>query len=276
VNRKPNTRRDAKRGGGGPPPAPPPTKPKASGRQENLFHKKALPAWELHAKQSITGLRRWVERNDDIGFAIFHTDFLNILHAFVSQLINWAEQEKRQKLRDWAGVALADLLQFLAAQQRDWSNDNNAFAQRYSDKRKARPPRSYLGWKAGDYLRRLTKERLVAGVLLLPASPRGVPFAQLAHYSDQRIKRLEMLRALPDFNSQSAPQWAEAVFQEMKRNKTSILNDPAIRGSKSYESSQRRADGKLRLDDYKRTIRDAIVRLSKKPPGLIRGITRPF
>ena len=93
------------------------------------MNSKGYPAWDLKAKQILNGIRKWVKKRGDAGEVAFD-DFLQILDAFLSQLIEWAEQKDSTELRDCAGSALADRLQFLSAQQRDWCTENEGFRQR--------------------------------------------------------------------------------------------------------------------------------------------------
>ena len=136
---------------------------------------------------------------------ILHHDFLRILDAFLSQLINWTEQRDLPEVHEWAGRALADRLQFLWTQKGDWCSENEGFNKRwmeFGDKRHARSPRSYLGWLAGDYLRKLIHERVIAGVMLSPSETEkeSASFAEIAAYPKERISWLKKLVALPDFS----------------------------------------------------------------------------
>src|SRR5215475_1575196 len=123
------------------------------------------PMWDFEAEKILKGIRYWVKKGGEEG-EVAYTDFLQILDAFVSQLINWTKQKEFPELREWAGRALADRLQFLWTQKGDWLSENEGFNKRwaeFADRRHARAPRSYLGWLAGDYLRKLTHQRMLAG-----------------------------------------------------------------------------------------------------------------
>ena len=84
-----------------------------------------------------------------------------------------------------------------------------------------------------------------------------------------------MLTALPDFSPESAPKWAEIVFEIMQQDEQAILNAPAMRKCQTRDSRERRRTGEVRLYDFKKTIIEAVVSLASKPIGQIRGITRP-
>jgi hypothetical protein len=238
------------------------------------------PAWEQQAEQILNGIRERVRRNDEHSAAAF-ADFLKILDDFLSQLIAWVEQTEppARDLRKWAGCALAERLQFLSAQQDYWCGKNEGFKKRQAeigDRRHARSPRSYLGWLAHDYLRKLMAERRFAGMVLspLPDSGDGSSVAELAGYSEERVSRLQELLALPDFADNPAP-WADAVFKRMQQDEQYILNLPQMRERNSRDSRERRRSREVRLYDFKGTIVRAVVRLASKPVGYIRGIRRP-
>ena len=238
------------------------------------------PEWELKAQEILNGIRRWAERGDENSDTAFYAAFLPILDAFLSQLISWTEQKNLGDLHRWAGRALADRWQFLSAQRRDWSNENEGFKRRraeFGDRRRTRSPRSYLGWLTGDYLRKLVQERIIAGVMLLPArnGEQSASFAERAGYSEERILWLKKLCALPDFSRDSASGWADVVFERMQQDEQKILASPEMRKCKTRDSNERRRTGKVRLYDFKRTIVGAVERLVLKPVGQVRGITRP-
>ena len=253
----------------------------ASTSEENLKQKKGMngkgyPAWDLKAEQVLNGIREWVKKGGDAGEVAFD-DFLQVLDAFLSQLIEWTEQKDSIELREWAGWALAERLQFLSTQEREWCNDNKGFEKRqmqFGDRRHARAPLSYLGWLAGDYLRKLVSERRQAALLLAPVHD-GKSTAELAGYSKKRKDRLKWLLKLDDFSPESATDWGEAVFKEMEAHEEIILNSPQMRTRISRDSRERRKSGEVRLYDFKPTIVRAVGRLAAKPPGQIRGITRP-
>jgi hypothetical protein len=236
------------------------------------------PAWDLEAKEILSGIRHWVQKGGDES-EVAYADFLQILDVFLSQLIEWAEQKDSTELRDWAGWALADRLQFLSTQKGDWCSENQGFKKRwaeFADRRRARSPRSYLGWLAGDYLRRLANERIISGVLLSPVSEdKPETFAELSNYSEERKAWLKKLSALRNFSPESAPQWAQVVFEKMEQDEQKILNSPQMGKCQTRDSTQRRPSGKVRLYDFKPTIVKAVVSLALKPVGHIRGITRP-
>jgi hypothetical protein len=237
------------------------------------------PTWELEAEKILSGIRHWVQRGGDESH-VAYADFLQILDAFVSQSINWAEQKELPEVREWAGRDLADRLQFLWTQKGDWCSENEGFNKRWielGDKRQARSPRSYLAWLAGDYLRKLTHERMLAGVLLSSSETgkESASIAEVAGYPNERISSLKMLAALPDFSPESALKWAEIVFERMQQDEQAILNAPEMRKCQTRDSRERRGSGDVRLYDFKNTIVGAVVALASKPVGHIRGITRP-
>jgi hypothetical protein len=218
------------------------------------------PMWHFEADKILSGIHHWVQRGGDESDVAF-ADFLQILDAFVSQLIKWGEQNELPELREWAGQALADRLQFLWTQKGDWCSENEGFQKRWAefgDKRRTRSPRSYLGWLAGDYLRKLMHRRTLAGVL-----------------PQERISYLKELAALPDFSPESALKWGEFVFERMEEDEQKIMNSPVLRKCQTRDSRERRRSGAVRLYDFKQTIVKAIVSLASKPVGHIRGITRP-
>ena len=191
------------------------------------------PMWDLEAEKILSGIRHWVQRGGDES-DVAYADFLHILDFFLSQLINWTEQRDLREVREWAGRDLADRLQFLWTQKGDWCSENEGFNKRWielGDKRHTRSPRSYLGWLAGDYLRKLIHERLVAGVMLSSSETGNgsASIAEVSGYSKERILYLKMLTALPDFSPESAPKWAEIVFEIMQQDEQAILNAPAMR-----------------------------------------------
>jgi hypothetical protein len=273
-------------------------KKKINGKEDNKSSRKldGWPAWGLQSEQILDSIRAHVfhpgaigtvalgqssvlkgDNSNDIVFA----DFLQIFDVLLSQLIRWVEQKEMGELHKWAGKALAERLQFLLAQQQDWCLENQRFAERWSlDRRHVRPPRSYLGWLAGDYLRALIVERRVAGLLLMPplgAADEDNPatVAELLNYPEKRISWLRRLRALPDFSRDSAPKWADVVFDRMRQDEQKILATPDMRNRKTRESTKRRRNGKVRLGDLKRTVTKAVMSMASKAAGTIRGITRP-
>jgi hypothetical protein len=256
------------------------------------------PAWDHQADQILNSIRTHVFQPSAIGIValgqalVLRGDknnsyaaldsFLGILGAFLSQLIDWAEQTDppNRELRKWAGEALADRLQFLLAQQRDWRDKNEGFRKRraeFEDRRHARSPRSYLSWWAGDYLDALIKERGAAWFLLSPppGDENGASVAQLLGYPEERVLWLKKLVALPAFSPDSARQWADVVFERMERDEQEILNSPQMRACNSRDSRRRRRSRVVRLYDFKKTIIGGVIRLASKPVGSIRGITRP-
>jgi hypothetical protein len=253
------------------------------------------PMWDLEAEKILSGIRahifdpsaigivalgqRAVQKGENNSDIAFH-DFLRILDAFLSQLIQWAEWKELGELHNWAGQALSDRLQFLWTQKGDWCSENEGFNKRwmeFGDKRHTRSPRSYLGWLAGDYLRKLIHERVVAGVMLSPSETEkeSASFAEIATYPKERILWLTKLCALPDFSRDSHVEWANIVFERMQQEEQKILNSPPMRKCQTRDSRERRRSGELRLYDFKRTIVGAVKGLAAKPTGQIRGITRP-
>jgi hypothetical protein len=234
------------------------------------------PMWDLQAEEILSGIRHWVQTGDDEERDVaFHHDFLRILDAFLSQLINWTEQRDRPEVHAWAGRALADRLQFLWTQKGDWCSENEGFQKRwaeFADKRHARSPRSFLGWLAGNYLRKLTHQRILAGVLL---SSFEMAKKSASEAEKERISDLKKLTALQDFSPQSAPEWAELVFERMQQDEQEILNSPVLQKCQTRDSRERRRSGAVRLYDFKKTIVGAVVSLASKPIGHIPGITRP-
>jgi len=256
------------------------------------------PAWEQQAEQILTSIRAYVFQPNAIGIValgqaivlrgdkrnsdVALQSFLQIVDAFLSQLITWAEQTDppNRELRNWAGERLFERSQFILAQQRDWRDKNEGFRKRraeFGDRRHARAPLSYIAWVAGDYLDAVIKERGAAYLLLSPppTEENGVSVAQLLGYSEERVSWLKKLVALPPFSADSARQWAEVVFERMERDEEKILNAPQMRECNSRDSRERRPSGDVRLYDFKKTINGAIIRQVSKPVGSIRGITRP-
>lgn len=252
------------------------------------------PMWDLEAEKILSGIRahifdpsaigivalgqRAVQKGENNSDIAFH-DFLQILDAFLSQLVQWAEWKELGELHNWAGQALADRLQFLWTQKGDWCSENEGFQKRwaeFADRRHARSPRSYLGWLAGDYLRKLTHRRMLAEVLLssLEAAKKSASVGEVAALKE-RISSLKELTALPHFSPESAMKWAEFVFERMQQAEQEILNSPGLRKCQTRDSRERRRSGAVRLYDFKQTIIGAVVRLASKPIGQIRGITRP-
>jgi len=236
------------------------------------------PMWDFEAEKILSGIRHWVQIGGDESH-VAYADFLQILDAFVSQLIDWTEQRDLPELREWAGRALADRLQFLWTQKGDWCSENEGFQKRwaeFADRRHARSPRSYLGWLAGDYLRTLTHRRMLAEVLLssLETAKKSASVGEVAALRE-RISSLKELTALPHFSPESAMKWAEFVFERMQDNEQEILNSPQMRKCQTRDSRERRRSGAVRLYDFKQTIIGAVVGLASKPIGQIRGITRP-
>jgi len=237
------------------------------------------PMWDLETEKILSGIRHWIQRGGEESY-LAYTDFLQILDGFVSQLIEWTKQKDLPELREWAGRELADRLQFLWTQKGDWCSENEGFQKRWAefgDKRRTRSPRSYLGWVAGDYLRKVHHERIIAGLLLSPSETgkNSANIAEVAGYSEERIAGLEKLRALPNFSPESALQWANIVFERIQQDEAEILNSPEMRKCKTRDSSERRRSGKIRLYDFQGTIVGAVKRLALKPSGQVRGITRP-
>src|SRR5262245_46878584 len=237
------------------------------------------PTWDLEAEKILKGIRYWVQKGGEEG-EVAYVDFLKILDAFVSQLIDWTEQEDLPEIRQWAGRELADRLQFLWTQRSDWCSENEGFQKRWSefaDKRHVRSPRSYIGWLTGDYLRELHHERLIAGALLSPSETgkKSASIAEVSGYPNERILWLKKLCALSNFSPKSALEWATIVFERMQEDERKILDSPEMRKCKTRDSSERRRSGEIRLYDFKKTIIEAVVRLASKPVGQIRGITRP-
>jgi hypothetical protein len=278
------------------------------------------PVWEHQADRILNSIRTHVFQPSAIGivalgqaivlrgdkynsYVALHK-FLRILDTFLSQLIAWAEQTDppNRELRKWAGEALADRLQFLLAQQRDWHDKNEGFRKRraeFGDRRHARLPRSYIAWVAGDYLDAIIKEQVAAYLLLSPppGEQNGMSTAQLLGYSEERVSWLKKLVALPSFSADSARQWADIVFERMQQDEQKILNTPEMRRCKprpdiaerrsktrfivrsgklsAKDNKHRRSDAKVRLYDFQSTILGAVLRLASKPVGSIRGITRP-
>jgi hypothetical protein len=236
--------------------------------------------WDLEAEKILSGVRHWVQRGDDEKSDVaFHHDFLRILDAFLSQLIDWTEHRDLPEVHEWAGRALADRLQFLWTQMGYWCSENEGFNKRwmeFADRRHARSPRSYLGWLAGDYLRKLAHQRMLAGVLLssYETAMKSARRAEIAEYK-KRISHLKKLADLQDFSPQSAPHWAELVFEKMQQDEQQILNSQEMRKCQTRDSRERRPNGKVRLYDFEKTIVGAVVRLASKPIGHTRGITRP-
>jgi hypothetical protein len=259
------------------------------------------PAWEFNAKQILDSICEHVRRRgENRVFAV--ADFVKILDLFLSQLINWAEQKKSVELRNWAGMILADRVQFLFAQHRDWHNGNEGFKKRqneFGDRRGARTPREYLAWLAGDYLRALVSERLHAAIRLSPppGEPDGPTTAELLDDSKEYISWLRRLRDMPDFGPACAKQWADIVFERMQHDEHKILNSTEMRNRKPRpDIAARRShtriivrsgklsvkpnkhcplDAKVRLHQFHSTIIRAVVSLASKPVGNTRGITRP-
>src|SRR6266513_2824407 len=87
------------------------------------------PIWEWKAQRFLDGIKHWIEKGDENGFVAFHADFLSILDKFLSQLINWTEDADSEDVKQWAGRAMAERLQFLKSQERDWRVENSAFAE---------------------------------------------------------------------------------------------------------------------------------------------------
>jgi hypothetical protein len=238
------------------------------------------PMWDLEAEKILSGIRHWVQTgNEEESDVAFNHDFLRILDAFLLQLINWIEQTDLPEVHEWAGRALADRLQFLWTQKGDWHSENEAFNKRwkeFADRRHARSPRSYLGWLAGDCLRKLAHQRILAGVLLssYETAKKSASGAEMAELKE-RISQVKELIALPAFSPESALRWAEVVFERMQQAEQGILNSPVLQKCQTRDSRERRPTGRVRLYDFKKTIIGAVVRLASKAPGHIRGITRP-
>ena len=118
---------------------------------------------------------------------------------------------------------------------------------------------------------------MIAGVLLSSSETgkESASIAEVSGYPNERSSHLQNLAALPDFSPESAPQWAELVFERMQQDEQAILNAPAMRKCQTRDSRERRGNGEVRLYDFKTTIVGAVVRLASKPTGHIRGITRP-
>ena len=262
------------------------------------------------------GLRQLValiERGDANSEMFFHVDFLPVLDAFLSQLIVWAEAKSPSQVKDWSGTALAERLRFLSSQEQEWIG-NEAFAatqKRFGDRRGARTPLSYLGWLAGDYVRVINRERGRAAIRLSPGlTGVGMSVSDLVGDSQEQKQWWRTLAALEEFSADSAPTWAQMVFERMLLDENKILSAPEMRGRQSRDAKRRtidmdarpaipwiragrsrtnnvgkalhslaleseRQEAPMRLSDYKETIVDAVIRLAKKPRGGVRGVTRP-
>lgn len=238
------------------------------------------PAWDVQAEEFLDGIRHWVNKGGDDSFVAFHADFLSILDVFLDQLINWTEQTDAQELRRWAGQALAERLQFLKSQERDWRVRNSAFCAtrtQFGDRRHSRSPRAYLGWLAGDYLSEVMNEKRIAPLFLRRPPIIGIGTKSAAdrlELPNEDKRWLKRLSDLPNFSRDAASEWAEAVYEKMEQDEESILQSPEMQANRSRDS-QRRHSGKLRLYDYKRTIIQAVIKQALKPVGSVRGVTRP-
>jgi hypothetical protein len=282
------------------------------------------PAWEYNAKLIIDAIHAWLYSHTDaigipalggmaergaVGPLVALHALVRIYDLFQSKLIDLVEQKSPligEDLRELAGRELVDRIQFTSTQQEYWSAINNGFKKRraeFGDRRGVRAPLSHLGWLAGDYLRALMRERLVAQVLLLPLSKgadgteRG-SVVEFRGYPEERVLWLKKLCALADFGPDSAREWAQVVFERMQQDEEKILNSPEMRkckprpdiadrrSEKRYivrsgklsekDNKHRGRNGKVRLYQFQSTIVDAVLRLASKPPGSVRGITRPI
>jgi hypothetical protein len=305
-----------------------------------------VPMPERKCEEGFRQMVALIERGDANSEIFFHTDFLRVLDAFLSQLITWAEaqspaplkQDERQKgLKDWAGTALAERLRFLSSQEQEWDAGNEAFAaaqKKFGDRRGARTPRSYLGWLACDYVRILQRERHsaclaldtnlidgescaaellsahnLAALLLQTALPDHL-LAGLLALAAERKKRLRELAALEELSPESAPMWAQMVYERMLVDENKILSAAEMRGRQSRDAKRRtvnmearsaapwirvgrsrtnnvgkalhsltleseRQEARVKLADYKQTITRVVIKLAEKPRGGVRGVTRP-
>jgi hypothetical protein len=264
------------------------------------------------------GLRQLValiERGDANSGIFFHVDFLRVLDAFLSQLIVWAEAKSPSQVKDWAGTALAERLRFVSSQEQQWSA-NEAFAatqKKFGDCRGARTPQSYLGWLACDYLRIVLHRERLSAYLAFDSKFVGKGcgcMADLLGYSDERKEWLRKLIALEEFSPESAPMWAQMVYERMLVDENKILSAPEMRGCQSRDAKRRtvsmevrsaapwirvrrsrannvekalrsltleseRQEARVRLSDFSQTITRAVITLAKKPRGGVRGVTHP-
>jgi hypothetical protein len=248
----------------------------------DLLQPGGCPAPELKCEDGMAELVKLVERNDTRS-PVYFQDFLEVFDTALDHLIRWIEDDESDQLKRDAGTALAERLRFLTSQEQTWIDANEAFRAKYGefgDRRKARSPRSYLGWRTGDYVRAVEDERHIAALLLDSRfTANGVSIADLKQFSSKKKQWLEKLTQLQSLSPESADEWITVISQRMLEDEKEILDELETLGFRKQESKKYRENpmepGRMRLSDYHPTISKAVHALASKPKGQVRGVTKP-
>jgi hypothetical protein len=198
----------------------------------------------------------------------FYTLFLPVLDFALNKLIEWSEADDSSALRDCASKELVDRLMSLTAQANRLMTTNDSASARAAefgggDRRRARHPESPISLLAGDYLRRLVllADRARMWRSLIDDDGQKVR----AEVLDEDEKWIAKVECFPAFNSKTWKKWAEVVYAKM------LAEQDYVRVRHVLE----KMGGGKRLCEFRGAIFKAIKSLSHKPPGMIRGITRP-